>query len=110
MADQLGHALPMTRAFLDQRMARWAAEPPDHRARRKEIVSSPATAFWVKEMIPKLEDKDPLDVVHGLSGLLDLFVRRADEALGLVPPRPPTHGPANGPAADDDATPEPAQP
>lgn len=54
---------------------------PTYIAQREALLSSPCTHYWVKELILKLDEKDPVDVVADLEALLQMYLARLPEAL-----------------------------
>jgi cytochrome c len=46
---------------------------------RDRIMNSPSTPFWVSDLIPVLEDKDPVDVLTYLNVLKTLWSEKVRE-------------------------------
>ena len=57
---------------------RWAAQ---YNVLREAVLSSPATHEWIREMIVRLEGKDPVDVLKGLEVLTKLMRMRHEAGL-----------------------------
>lgn len=53
--------------------------------RAKEIITDPATPFWVQGCIMKFNEMDVLDVLNGLRVLTDLYELRFKEISSPSP-------------------------
>ena len=57
---------------------RWADQ---YNVLRGAVLSSPATHEWIRELIVRLEGKDPVDVLKGLEVLTNLMRMRHEAGL-----------------------------
>ena len=57
---------------------RWAAQ---YNVLREAVLSSPATHEWIRELIVRLEGKDPVDVLNGLEVVARLMRMRHEAVL-----------------------------
>ncbi len=69
---------------------RWADQ---YNVMRSMLLSSPATHWWVRDLILRLDAKDPVDVLNGLEVVARLM-RMRHEAVraGVTFPRLLHHG------------------
>jgi hypothetical protein len=56
--------------------------PKTATALRNWIMDSPSIPFWVSELIPTIEDKDPVDVLTMLHLLTTLWEKKVREVQG----------------------------
>jgi hypothetical protein len=52
---------------------------------KAQLLGDPAISGWLKQAIQQLDRRDPVDVVHDLDLLLNLFEALCDHHLGLTP-------------------------
>ena len=50
--------------------------PGSYARKYHEILEAASTPFWVKRLLPEIDQKDPVDVLNCLEGLKDLFERK----------------------------------
>jgi hypothetical protein len=59
-----------------------------HRA-KDQVLGDPAMSGWLKDAMRHLDQRDPVDVIHDLDLLLNLYEALCDQQMGLTPaPRP----------------------
>lgn len=68
----MGNALPAS------------AAPQDYEAFRDALLADPGVHHWVKDIIPRLELRDPVDTLNNLDLLRDLFNARLQGMLAAA--------------------------
>ncbi len=70
---------------------------------KRQLRADSTVSSWIKEAVLRLSHRDPVDVLHDLDVLLNLFEAVCDTALG-IPPQP--HSRIRTLPAETDTTPE----
>jgi hypothetical protein len=57
----------------------------DPQRAKAQLLEDPATSGWLKDAIHRLDGRDPVDVIHELDLLLNLYEALCDHQLELMP-------------------------
>lgn len=63
-----------------------AARPDQdcYKTQRLAVLEDPASSYWLRDSLTRLDQRDPVDVLHDLEKLLALARLRAKAALGQI--------------------------